>query len=438
LHPQRAAICIAIVRQNARCGDVQDRVLVGREPRIVLGHRRDVGGREGLAVDDVALAGIAAVRIAFRRADDQVVVAVVVDVSRRADRRAGLVIGVDTFNDETADAQGNLGELNRLAVGLAEYDITLTGTTGTVGIGVRRADNQVGQAVAVDVARAADRKAGPVVAIDAVDGKAARAVRHVRQLDRRGSGLAEHDITLAGFSVAVGIGAVGADDYVEDTVAVDVARAADRFARAVVAIDAVDDKAARAVHDIRQLDRTAVRFAEHDVTLAGVVTVRVGVRRAHDKVVQAVAVHVADGADRSAGKVRAIDAVDGKAARAVRHVRQLDRTAVRLAEHDIALAGLAAVRIGPERADDHIRQAVTVHVARAADRVAGLIVAVDTLDHEAAAPRRDGGQFDRIGIARLAEHDITLAGLSAVRIAARRADNNVIDAVAVDVARAAH
>ena len=65
-----------------------------------------------------------------------------------------------------------------------------------------------------------------------------------------------------------------------------------------------------------QLDRREIA-TEHHVALTGFIAVRVGIIRPDDQVVDAVAVHVPGRADRAAGGISRIDAVEHEARAAV-------------------------------------------------------------------------------------------------------------------------
>ena len=91
-------------------------------------------------------------------------------------------------------------------------------------IGRVGADDQVGEAVAVDVAGRRDRNAA------LVDGRHAAELETIRAIESReveigaeARGLAEHHVARSGHA-AVWIGPFGADDQVGEAVAVDVAR----------------------------------------------------------------------------------------------------------------------------------------------------------------------------------------------------------------------
>ena len=117
------------------------------------------------------------------------------------------------------------------------------------------ADDQVVEAVAVDVARRGDGKPAPVKGIDAVEAEAVRAVeRREVEARRKPRRLAEHDVALAGIGVRAWVAAKGADDDVGEAVAVDVPGRGDGATAKVTRIDAVEAEAVRAV-ERREIDR---------------------------------------------------------------------------------------------------------------------------------------------------------------------------------------
>ena len=93
----------------------------------------------GLAEDDIGLAGIGAAIVAVRRADDEVVEAVAVDVAGRGDAAARLVVGGVALDDEPVGRSEGREVDGREAAGLAENDIGLAGMAAAiVGRGARR------------------------------------------------------------------------------------------------------------------------------------------------------------------------------------------------------------------------------------------------------------------------------------------------------------
>ena len=257
------------------------------------------------------------------------------------------------------------------------------------------ADDQVGEAVAVDVARRGDRAAAAVARRHAAELEAVAAVE-ARQVEVGGKarGLAEHHIARAGIA-AVRVGAEGADDQVGEAVAVDVAGRGDREAAAVVRRHAAELEAVAAV-EARQVEvgGKARGLAEHHIARAGIGAVRVGAVGADDQVGEAVAVDVAGRGDRAAAAVVRRHAAELEAVAAV-EARQVEvgGKARGLAEHHIARAGIVAVRVGAAGADDQVGEAVAVDVARRGDRAAAAVVRRLAAELEAVACRR--GSKDR-------------------------------------------
>ena len=293
-------------------------------------------------------------------------------------------------DDEAAAAGGDVGQVDgrAKAAGPAEHHVAVAG----VGFDIARrvaalgADDQVVEAVAVDVAGGGDRAAGQVAGILADDDEAAAAGGDVGQVDGRAkaAGPAEHHVAVAGvgFDIARRVAALGADDQVVEAVAVDVAGRGDRDAGPVVAILAEDCQTAAAGGDGCQVDgrAKAARLAEDHVAVAGVIGLdiarRVAARRADDQVVEAVAVDVAGRRDRDARIVAGILAEDDEAAAAGGDAGQVDgcAEAARLAEHYVAVAGIAlgiVRRVAVPGADDQVVEAVAVDVAGGGDREAG-------------------------------------------------------------------
>ena len=180
--------------------------------------------------------------------------------------------------------------------------------------------------------------------------------------------------------------------------------------------------------------RPRAGLAEHDIG-AAVETGGVG-RRDH----QLVMAIVVDVAGRRHGEAELV----GAAGRVVQHEavgavqrRQIDRNgraartgpAVLLAEQDVGLAGRGAAGARAIGGDQHVAEAVAVDVAGARDGEAGLAGAVE--HHHAGI---GDAQVHRVGQAiAAAEHQI---GAAAVAAEFGGADDEVAEAVAVDVADA--
>ena len=87
-------------------------------------------------------------------------------------------------------------------------------------------------------------------------------------------------------------------------------------------------------------------------------------------------------------------------------------------------------------ADDQVAHAIAVDVAGGTDRAAGKITRRFTVEHEAVAAVEAGQCQRRAELGGFAEHHVAAAGISAVGAGAPSADDQVVDAIAVDVASA--
>ena len=194
-----------------------------------------------MAEYNVALAGVV---VANPGTDDDVVESVAVDVPGPRHREARPVAGVDARQTEAGAAiEARKREIRAPPRGLAEHHVALAGSAAG-GIGGPGPDDQVAEAVAVDIAGSRHRRARLIRGGSTVDAEAGAAVQR-RQRQARGPprGLAEDHEALADGIVA----ALRPDDQVGKSVAVDVAGGADRIAAEVVGVDAVEAEAVGAV-----------------------------------------------------------------------------------------------------------------------------------------------------------------------------------------------
>src|SRR5262245_33752657 len=131
------------------------------------------------------------------------------------------------MDDEAAGAACDGGEvdLRRKARGLAEHDVAVARTGACVARTVTAVcpDDQVVEAVAVDVAGRGYGLAGPIVRILAMDDEAAVTGRDHGEVDRRpkAGSLAEHHVAVARIAAGVGrtVAAVCPDDEIVEAVA---------------------------------------------------------------------------------------------------------------------------------------------------------------------------------------------------------------------------
>ena len=179
-------------------------------------------------------------------------------------------------------------------VGAAKNHIAAARIGAAGGVAIGGTHHQVGQAVAIDVARPMHAGAQTVARAQAGNGKAALASGHSRELHRSGGGLAKHHI--AATRAAVGPGR--ANQQVGQAVAVHVAHNAHGETALVGGGLALDDKAAAAGGHIGEVDQDRAGFAKHHIAAARAIA-RAGVARisAHQHIGQAVAIDVASCAD---------------------------------------------------------------------------------------------------------------------------------------------
>ena len=110
----------------------------------------------GATEDDIAFPGITGGIIC---PDNNVVIAIAVDIARARDRPAALVILVDTVYAETGGAvQAGKIETGSKAAGLAENDVAAADGEIAVQICTERSDDQIGEPIAVDIARTCYRR----------------------------------------------------------------------------------------------------------------------------------------------------------------------------------------------------------------------------------------------------------------------------------------
>ena len=318
-------------------------------------HRPAAGG----AQDQVALARLPGGLAVVRRADQDVVVAVVVHVAGPGHVPAGVVVPVLAQEGRVGAPQplvdGPPGGPPADQVGLPRVVVRVVVAVC--------ADEDVVVAVAVHVAGDVDAPAGVVVPVLSQE----RGVGVLQlQADAPHVLAPEHQVDLArvlGLVVVVG----GADQDVVVAVAVDVAPAGHLDARLVAVGLAHEGGAGQPQRHVRG---QGVHAAEQHVGLAGVVGPVVAARCADHQVVVAVAVQVAGQGDSGAGVVVIALAVEGGVGAAQGGAQG---PAPGLTQDQVGLAGPAAplvVLVGP---DQEVVVAVSVDVPAAGDRVARLV-----------------------------------------------------------------
>ncbi len=374
------------------------------------GHGSAVGHSVRAAEEDERCALQILAQGVAARADDDVVVAVAVDVARARHAVAEAVLA--RLAQERG--RGGRGAAVRDAGRAAEKD-ERSAVAARRRVVALRADDHVVVSVAVRVARARHPEAELGVAIVRLERRGGR--RIAGQATR--SAAVDERRALGRLPRVVG---ARADDDVVESVAVRVARrrhSGTEERRLLVGLN-------RGGRCLRVPARHARRPAEEDERRALVQLAAVVVGRPDQDVVVSVAVDVARSRHRGAEQRAVLIRLErGRGGR-----RRAGLDAGRRAAEDErgALVGLA--RIVPTRPDDDVREAVAVRVARARDRDPEVGVDLVGLEHGAR-----GGVAVR-DADRAAEEDDRDALVRLARVVAARTHDHVVEAVAVRVAGA--
>ena len=170
-----------------------------------------------------------------------------------------------SVDHEPAGARRHRRQVDRGGPGLAEHHVAAPGAAASGRIAFRRSDDQVGEAVAVDIAGARHAVTAVVERTLAIDDEAAGACRNRRQVDRRGSGLAEHDVASARGGAAGWVTLGRPDNEVGEPVAVDIAGTRHAEAAGIAQALAVDHEPAGPRRHCRQVDpRCRCRYGSVD------------------------------------------------------------------------------------------------------------------------------------------------------------------------------
>src|SRR6185503_14365068 len=133
------------------------------------------------------------------------------------------------------------------------------------GIAVICADDQVAQAVAVDISGRGDTASAPVICALAVDDEAAGSRRNGGEIDRAATGLAKNDVGTPGQAAGCGVTTIGPHNEIRETVAVQIAGACHAFAAAVTVALSVDHEAAGACRNGGKRNDAAIAAPENHV-----------------------------------------------------------------------------------------------------------------------------------------------------------------------------
>ena len=431
------------------------------------------GSNEGLrrrqdnrsAIDNVAFPGQVAAVIAVRRADEKIIKTVAVDVAGPRNAKAGKVSRRVAPDNET-DFGAQRRQIDDAAAGAVVDAETIAGSEQHIGAASivagfvvrRRADDNIGEAVAVDVPGVGDALAEFLAGIGGLNDKAFIGAE-IGERDClaacaiwRAKGLvpAIDHIRLTGIAARRAVDKNCADHNVVETVAIDVAGRGDAAAQLAGRLFAEHDETVLPGQS-RNVDQAAhaeaARLSEHHIGFAGVRRPAGGPTRTDDNVGEPVAINVPGRSNVPAGITIVDVAPDNEAVgrRQKRHVEDLPTAGQNAdtgadAEKHIGFPGAIPAVIIVRRADDEIVEAVAVDVAGRGDAAAQLIVGGVASDDEAVIGREVSNRdhlaavrCDNAEIARFPVHDIGLAGVLPRIVAEHRADNEVGEAVAVDV-----
>src|SRR6185503_3973513 len=211
-------------------GDARTRISSGDSPDLEAPQTREAECEihwvaVALPEDDVADSGMGPTRERGPGGpDDQVRETVPVDIARARDARAALIVFARTLDRETAPARPDLVQVDPIAARFPEDDEALAGLSPAQGIGIPRADDEVSEAVAVDVPGSGEARDREVTAGgDPADGEAAPARLDRSQMDRVGVFLPEDEVALARLESAFGRGPRRSHQEVRQSIAVQVA-----------------------------------------------------------------------------------------------------------------------------------------------------------------------------------------------------------------------
>ena len=224
-----------------------------------------------VAENNVAAPRIGAgLRIAVRRADDQVGQAVTVHIARCAHASAAVVIPALSVDDKAAAACRHGREFDGGSRGFAIHHITAPGIGARYRVAVHGPYEQVGQAIAIDITRACDDIAAHVVRALPVDHKPAAARCHGRQIDVCPGVFAKHYIAASCTVPGRRISQESPDDQVGQAISIDIPRAGHADAAVITLALPVDHKTTRATRHGRQVNTRARGFAVHHIASTGI------------------------------------------------------------------------------------------------------------------------------------------------------------------------
>ena len=186
-----------------------------------LGHGDQTLGPGRPAIDHIAGPGaVSAIRIGARRPDNQIVESVAIDIPRAADREPDIIIRHIALDHKTLV----LCQGGKRDIGQPDTTIDHKSFPGTVAtdIAAVRADDEIVEPVAIDIARRRHRIAGLVKGHVVPQGKALGGCQRV-QIDIGQPGATIDHIGRPGIGAVV-IGTRGANDHIVEPVTIHIPR----------------------------------------------------------------------------------------------------------------------------------------------------------------------------------------------------------------------
>ena len=271
-----------------------------------------------------------------------------------------------------------------------------------------RSDDQIGEAITIDIPGRGHRIAGKVSAILPMDDKATRAGSDGGKVNRRTPAgcLAKHHIAVAGTELRIARreAPVRSNDEIREAITIDIPGRGHRPAGSVTGILPMDDKATRTGGDSGKVNRRtpAGCLAKHHIAVAGTVfriARRVAVGRPDDQIGEAITIDIPGRGHRIAGKVSAILPMDDKATRAGSDGGKVNRRtpAGCLAKHHIAFASVdfrIARRVAEAGPNDQIGKAITIDIPGRGYGKAGSVIDILPMDDKATRAGGDGGEVN--------------------------------------------
>ena len=207
------------------------------------------GGAGGWAEIDIGGAGIAAIGVSVRGADDEVGEAIAIRIAGRGYGGTRFVTGRDAIEPEAAGAiQTRERDRGGKTAGLAEEHIAGAGIAFAIRVGLIGADDEVIIAIAIHIAGRGHGSAALVAGRNAIKPEAVAAIQ-AGKVERGGEagGIAEDHIAGAGIAFAIRVGLIGADDHVSIAIAIHIAGRGCGPAQAVIRRNAIEPEAVAAI-----------------------------------------------------------------------------------------------------------------------------------------------------------------------------------------------